>query len=83
MLRQRVVFMMTLGLINCGRAGFFRSVPGVLIHLKAEQVSWAEALWQRKTGVACLQETRWRGSGCRLFGAIGKRYKLFWMASED
>jgi len=51
--------------------------------LKAEQVSWAEALWQRKTGVACLQETRWRGSGCRLFGAIGKRYKLFWMASKD
>ena len=27
-------------------------------------------------------ETRWRGSGCRFFGAIGKRYKLFWMGSK-
>ena len=25
---------------------------------------------------------RWRGSGCRFFGAIGKRYKLFWMGSK-
>jgi len=32
--------------------------------------------------VACVQETRWRGSGCRFFGAIGKRYKLFWMGSK-
>ena len=32
--------------------------------------------------VACVQETQWRGSGCRLFGAIGKRYKLFWMGSK-
>ena len=23
-----------------------------------------------------------RGSGCRLFGAVGKRYKLFWMGSK-
>ena len=29
-----------------------------------------------------VQETRWRGSGCRFFGAIGKRYKLFWMGSK-
>ena len=32
--------------------------------------------------VACVQETRWRGSGCRFFGAIGKRYKLFWMGNK-
>ena len=31
--------------------------------------------------VLCVQETRWR-SDCRLFGAIGKRYKLFWMGSK-
>ena len=31
---------------------------------------------------ACVQETRWRGSGCRFFGAIGKRYKLFWIGSK-
>ena len=38
-----------------------------------------EALAVRRMDVACVQETRWRGSGCRFFGAIGKRYKLFWM----
>ena len=27
--------------------------------------------------VVCVQEVRWRGSGCRLFGAVGKRYKFF------
>ena len=32
--------------------------------------------------VACVQETRLRGSGCRFFGAIGKGYKLFWMGSK-
>jgi len=29
----------------------------------------------------CFQKTRWRGSGCRLSGAIGKRYKLFCMGN--
>ena len=38
-----------------------------------------EALAERRMDVACVQETRWRGSRCRFFGAIGKRYKLFWM----
>ena len=32
--------------------------------------------------VTRVQETRWRGSGCRFFGTIGKRYKLFWMESK-
>jgi len=32
--------------------------------------------------VACVQETRWRGSGCRFFSAIGKRYKLFWIGRK-
>jgi len=32
--------------------------------------------------VACVQEIRWRGSRCRYFGAIDKRYKLFWMGSK-
>ena len=41
-----------------------------------------EVLAERRMNVACVPETRWRGSGCRLFGAIGKRYKLFWMASK-
>jgi len=41
-----------------------------------------EALTERRMDVACVQEIRWRGSGCRFFGAIGKRYKLFWMGSK-
>jgi len=41
-----------------------------------------EALAERRMDVACVQETRWRGSGCRFFGAIGIRYKLFWMGSK-
>ena len=38
-----------------------------------------EALAERGMDVVCIRETRWRGSGCRFFGATGKRYKLFWM----
>jgi len=41
-----------------------------------------EALAERRMDVACVQEILWRGSGCRFFGAIGKRYKLFWMGSK-
>jgi len=41
-----------------------------------------EALAEKRMDVACVQETRWRGSGCRFFGAIGKRYQLFWMGSK-
>ena len=41
-----------------------------------------EALAERRMDVACVQETRCRGSGCRFFGAIDKRYKLFWMGSK-
>jgi len=29
-----------------------------------------EALAERRMDVACVQEARWRGSGCRFFGAI-------------
>jgi len=41
-----------------------------------------EDLVERKVDVACVQKTRWRDSGCRLFGPLGKRYKLFWMGSK-
>ena len=33
--------------------------------------------------VACIQETRWKGSGCKFYGAEGQRYKLFWMGGEE
>ena len=41
-----------------------------------------EALAEWRMDVACVQEVQWRGSGCRFFGAIGKRYKLFWIGSK-
>jgi len=40
-----------------------------------------EALSDRKVDVACIQETRWKGSGCKFYGAEVRRYKLFWMGS--
>jgi len=33
--------------------------------------------------VACIQETRWKGSGCKFYGAKGQRYKLFRMGGEE
>jgi len=42
-----------------------------------------EALLDRQVDVACIQERQWKGSGCRFFGANGKRYKLFWMGDEE
>jgi len=42
-----------------------------------------EALADREVDVECIQEMTWRGSGCRFFGAQGKRYKLFWMGGKD
>jgi len=41
-----------------------------------------EALSDRKVDVACIQETRWKGSGCKFYGAKGQRYKLFWMGCD-
>jgi len=43
----------------------------------------AEALSDRKADVACIQETQWKGSGCKFYGAKGKRYKLFWIGGEE
>ena len=42
-----------------------------------------EVLADREVDVGCIQETRWRGSGCRFFGTQGKRYKLFWIGGKD
>jgi len=42
-----------------------------------------EVLADRQVDVGYVQETRWRGSGCRFFGAQGTRDKLFWMGGKD
>jgi len=42
-----------------------------------------EALSDRKVDVACIQETRWKGSGYKFCGVKGTRYKLFWMGGEE
>jgi len=40
MLRQKAVYMRTLpGLMDCGKAGPFGSVPGMLTHLQGDQVN--------------------------------------------
>jgi len=43
-----------------------------------------EALAERRMDVACVKKLGGEvvASGCRFFGAIGKRYKLFWMGSK-
>ena len=55
---------------------------GKLYLLTGRSGELVESLAKRRMDVACVQEVRWRGSECRLFVAIGKRYKLFWMASK-
>jgi len=42
-----------------------------------------EALLDRKVDMACIQETWGKGSVCKISGAKGKRYKLFWMEGEE
>jgi len=51
-----------------GKAGNF-----VLVHrtLPGRAGELIEALTDREVDVACFQETRWRGSGCKFFGAKG------------
>jgi len=82
-LRQRVVFMMTWGLVNCRKAGDFGTVPGMLTHWQEEQTCELIKTLADKDNVACIQETRSRGSGCRFFGAKGKICKLFRMGGKE
>jgi len=42
-----------------------------------------EAVTDTEVDVAYIQETQWRGIGCRFFGTKGKRYKLFWMGGNE
>jgi len=62
--------------MDCGKAGDVDSLTG-----RAGEV--AEALSDRKVDVACIQETRWKGNGCKFYEAKGKRYKLFWMGGKE
>jgi len=60
----------------------FRAGTWNVDSLTARSGELVEALAERRIDLACVQETRWRGSSCRYFAATGKRYKLFWMGSE-
>jgi len=42
-----------------------------------------EALSDRKVDVACIQETRWKGHGCKFYEAKSKRCKLLWMGGKE
>jgi len=62
MLRQRAVFMMTLpGLIKSFRVGTWN-----IDSLTGRSGELVEALAERQMDVACVQETRWRGTHTRL-----------------
>jgi len=83
MLRQRAVFMMTIPRADKLRKGWgFRVGTWNIDSLTGRAGELVEVLAERRMDVACVQETWWRGTGCRLIGAIGRRYKLFWMGSK-
>ena len=42
-----------------------------------------ETLLDRKVDVKCIQETQWKGSGCKFYETKGKKHKLLWMGGED
>ena len=69
-------------LLNLRKGCPFRVGTWTVDSLTGRSGELVEALAERRMDVTCVQETRWRGSGCRFFGAIGKRYKLFWMGSK-
>ena len=40
-------------------------------------------LKRRRVAICCLQETRWKGEGCRFIGDSCERYKFFWVGSNN
>ena len=70
------------GANNLRRGWSFRVSTWNIDSLTGRAGELVEVLAERRMDVVCVQETRWRGSGCRFFGVIGKRYKLFWMGSK-
>ena len=40
-------------------------------------------LRRRRVDVCCLQETKYKGSGCRVIGDGDERYKFFWINEEN
>ena len=42
-----------------------------------------EAFRRRRVDVACVQESRWKGAGTRLFGGNDGRYKFSWQGAKD
>ena len=74
-----IMLMMTSGLME--RLGISGQYLECWLTDRAGEV--VEALSDRKADIACIQETWWKGSCCKFFGAKGKRYKLFWMGGEE
>ena len=42
-----------------------------------------KAFGRRKLDIVCVQETRWKGAGTRIFGEQGGHYKFFWQGGTD
>jgi len=64
------------------KGGSFRVGTWNIDSLTGKAGELVQALAEKRMDVACVKETQWRGSRCRFFGAIGKRYKLLWMGSK-
>ena len=37
-----------------------------------------DVLIRRKIQICCIQETRWKGSSCKVIGDGNEKYKFFW-----
>jgi hypothetical protein len=42
-----------------------------------------KALYRRKVDICCVQESRWKGSGARVFGSGDSKYKFFWQGCKE
>jgi len=42
-----------------------------------------QTLSERRINVACVQETRWKGSVSRFVGCVGERFTLFWCGCHE
>ena len=64
--------------MDCGKAGVFGFWVSTwnVDSMTGGAGKVVQALSDRKVDVARIQETRRKGSGCKFYGAKGKRYKL-------
>jgi len=82
-------------LLECSCVNHYRRVDGMRKGWGFQVSTWnvdsltgragevVEAWSDRKVDMACVQETRWKGSSCKFYETKGQRHKLFWMGDEE